>query len=163
MRAMGLAVEMPTRGRPVVRVVVLEDPHDPAHAAVLGDVTKFDAFNLTTAEDDWARIASHFFQAASGRISTLSPDIVVVRRADVYLRGRLGDGPRLRLVVEGAIGGGRCTRRSNTHLRTGVACAHAYHRSSKAALDADGAGLVERSNRGSAAAAALSGLVDKRV
>lgn len=159
---MGLAVEMPTRGRPVVRVVVLQDPHGPADAPVLSDVTKLDAFDLTTTEDEWSRIASHFFQAASGRISTLSPDIVVVRRADVYLRGRLGDGPRLRLVVEGAITAAAAAHVApNTHLRTGSDCATRYGQD-KATMDADGLALVQRNSHAEAAAAALSGLFGNR-
>lgn len=113
-------------------------------------------------EDDWARLASDHFHAVSGRVSTLKPDIVVVRRADRPMKANNKDGPRLRLVVEGAITTAAYQHVANTHLRTGAACAHAYHRSDKAVMDADGASLAARSNRGQAAAAALSGLVDKR-
>lgn len=163
MRAIGLAVEMPTRGRPVVHVVVLEDPHGPADAPVLGNVTKLDAFDLTTFDDEWSRIASHYFQATSGRVSTLSPDIVVVRRADVYPRGRLGDGPRLRLVVEGAITAAAAAHvASNTHLRTGSECGTKYGKD-KTTMDAEGLSLVRKKSHAEAAGAALSGLFGNRI
>jgi len=162
-RALGLHVDVPTQMRPVVRVVLLTDPFDAAQVPALRDVTVETEFDLTLPDEDWAELASGYFRAVSGRVSTLTPDIVIVRRADMPARPTNKDGPRLRLVVEGAVTAAAHEHVANTHLRNGVACAHAYHRSSKAALDADGAGLVDRSNRGPAAAAALSGLVDKRV
>lgn len=152
---------MPTRGRPAIRVVVLDDPHSPTDSAILADVSVFDAFDLTTAEDDWARIASQFFQDVSGRVSTLAPDVVVVRRAEVYVRGRLGDGPRLRLVVEGAITAAAASHVPNTHLRTGSECASRYAQT-KEVMDADGRALVSRTNQVEAAGAALSGLFGNR-
>ena len=162
MRAMGLAVDMPTRGRPTVRVVVMDDPLGASATPALGDVTLFDLFDLTTAEDDWARIASHFFQAASARISTIAPDVVVVRRADVYVRGRLGDGPRLRLVVEGAVAAAAASHVStNTHLRPGTECGSRYGQD-KAVMDADGLALVTKKSHAEAAGAALSGLFGNR-
>lgn len=149
--------------RPVVRVVLLRDPFGADQLPALEDMTLETEFDLTLPDDDWAELAIGYFRAVSGRVSTLSPDIVIVRRADMPARPTNKDGPRLRLVVEGAVTAAAHEHVANTHLRTGVACAHAYHRSSKAVLDADAAGLVERSNRAQAAAAAMSGLIDKRL
>lgn len=154
---------MPSRGRPVVRVTVLDDPHPLTHTAVLADVSMFDKFDLTTAEDDWARMASQFFQETSGRVSTLAPDVVVVRRADVYMRGRIGDGPRLRLVVEGAITAAAAAHvASNTHLRTGTECGTRYGQD-KSVMDADGLALATKKSHAESAGAALSGLFGNRL
>ena len=143
-RALGLHVDVATQMRPVVRVVLLKDPFGAAQVPALGDVTVETEFDLTLPDDDWAELADGYFRAVSGRVSTLRPDIVIVRRADMPARPSNKDGPRLRLVVEGAVTAAAHETVANTHLRTGVACAHAYNRSSKAALDADATGLVQR-------------------
>ncbi len=162
MRALGVTVEMPTPGRPVVRAVLIEDRLAAAGTPTLADIALVEEFDLTTAETDWARIASRYSQDVSGRVSTLAPDIVVVRRADFHQRTRIGDGPRLRLVVEGAITAASYAHVANTHLRTGTTCAHVYPHD-KGTMDADGKTLVSRANRAEAAAAALSGLFGNRV
>ena len=161
MRAVGLAVDMPKPARPVVHFVIFDDPHGPGDAAVLADVTHFDAFDLKTAEPEWSDIAYQYFQDVSARVSTVAPDIVVIRRAGVYKRGRIGDGPRLRLVVEGAVTAAARSHVPNTHLRTGADCATRYG-ASQDVLDADGAALANHKNSAAAAAAALSGLFGNR-
>ena len=161
MRALGLTVEIPTPGRPVIRAVLLDDPLGAADTPALGDVTIFSEFDLTTAEAGWAGIASQYFQDVSGRVSTLAPDVVVIRRADVYAKGRIGDGPRLRLVVEGAITAAAVAHVANTHLRTGGDCARKYGQD-KDVMDADGRTLVTKKARTEAAGAALSGLFGNR-
>lgn len=152
---------MPKPGRPVVHCVVLDDPHGAADAAVLIDVTHFDAFDFKTTEIEWSKIVTQFFQDVSGRVSTLAPDIVVIRRADVYVKGRLGDGPRLRLAVEGAITAAAMAHVPNTHLRTGSDCAGRYGKS-KEQMDAEGLAFTTHNNQQEAAAAALSGLFGNR-
>lgn len=161
MRALGLAVDMPKPHRPVVHCVVLDDPHGRGQAAILSDVTQVDAFDLKSAEVDWAKVVSQYFQEISGRVSTLGPDVVVVRRADVFHKGRLGDGPRFRLAVEGAITAAAMSHVANTHLRTGAECAKAYS-TAKDQMDAAGLTLVTHNSHGEAAAAALSGLFGNR-
>jgi hypothetical protein len=162
MRAIGLAVDMPKPARPVVHFVVLDDPHGAADAAALADVTSFDAFPLKTAEAQWSQMTSQFFQEVSARVSTLSPDVIVVRRADVFRKGRVGDGPRLRLVVEGAITAAAMSHLpGNTHLRTGADCATKYGKS-KDEMDADASSLATHKNYVEAVAAALSGLFGNR-
>jgi len=161
MRAMGLAVDMPKPGRPVVHCVVLEDPYGSADAAVLADVTRVDAFSFKTTHEEWSAIVSQFFQEVSGRVSTLKLDIVVIRRADVYMRARVGDGPRLRLAVEGAITAAAMSHVANTHLRTGADCAGHYGQS-KDQMETDTLALITHNSQTEAAAAALSGLFGDR-
>lgn len=161
MRALGLAVDMPKPGRPVVNCVILDDPHGPTNAAVLADVSLVDAFPFKTAHEPWAEIVSQYFAEVSGRVSTLDLDIVVVRRADVYKVGRLGDGPRLRLAVEGAITAAASLHVKNTHLRTGADCASHYGQT-KDKMDADSLTLTTHKSQQEAAAAALSGLFGNR-
>jgi hypothetical protein len=141
--------------------VVLEDPQGPADAAVLTNVTHVEAFDFKTTHEAWSKIVSQFFHETSGRVSTLDLDIVVIRRADVYVKGRLGDGPRMRLAVEGAITAAAMSHVANTHLRTGGDCASHYGQS-KEQLDADALALITHKSQQEAAAAALSGLFGNR-
>jgi len=145
-----------------VRAVLLEDPFGGSEATSLADVTRRDAFEFTTTETDWARICDQFAQDVSGRVSTLAPDVVVVRQADFNQQGRVGDGPRLRLVVEGAITSASIRHVPKTVLRRGKACADVYPGKSKDELDADGRSLVDKAVHAEAASAALSGLFDTR-
>lgn len=161
MRALGLAVDMPKPGRPVVHCVVIEDPHGPADAAVLTDVSLVDAFPFKTSHEAWSKVVSQFFGEVSGRVSTLDVDVVVIRRADVYMKARVGDGPRLRLVVEGAITAAAMSHVSNTHLRTGGDCSGHYGEP-KDQMDADALTLTTHKSQQEAAAAALSGLFGNR-
>ena len=161
MIALGLTVALPTPKRPVVRAVLLRDPFDADEIPPVADVTLAEEFELTSPEEDWARLASDYFQAVSGRVSTLKPDIVIVRRADMPRRPNNLDGPRLRLVVEGAISAAAYRHVANSHLRTGLACATAYGQH-KDIMDAAGRALVQRTNRAEAAGAALSGLIANR-
>jgi hypothetical protein len=160
-RALGLTVEMKTPGRPVVHAVLLEDSVAASQPITLGDVNLDREFDLTTAEKDWARICSQYAQDVSGRVSSLALDVVVVRRADFHRNSRSGDGPKLRLVIEGAITAAAMGHLANTHLQTGAACAGEYPEE-KDAMDAAGRGLVSRPDRAEAAAAALSGLFSGR-
>lgn len=161
MRGLGLAVDMPKPGRPVVNCVILEDLHGPADALVLADVSLVEAFSFKTAHVAWAEMVSQYFAEVSGRVSTLSPDIVVIRRADVYIKARVGDGPRLRLAVEGAVTAAARAHVKNTHLRTGGDCATRYGQS-KDKMDADALTLTTHKSQQEAAAAALSGLFGNR-
>lgn len=162
MLALGLTVTLPTSGRPVVRAVLLEDPFNPTQTTTLADITLATEFDLTTAEAEWARMCSQFSQDVSGRVSTLAPAVVVVRRADFHKNAKPTDGLRLRLVVEGAISAAAMAHAANTHLRTGTACAQEYPHD-KETMDADGKTLVSRAYRAEAAGAALSGLFGNRV
>lgn len=162
MLALGLSVDFPKTMRPVVHAVLLSDPYNATPIPTLADITVAAEFDLTSAEEDWAKLASDYFQATSGRISTLRPAAVIIRRADMPKRPNNYDGPRLRLVIEGALAAAAYQHVTNTRLRTGVACANAYNKSDKSTLDAHGKGLVQKATRFEAAGAALSGLIDSR-
>jgi hypothetical protein len=160
-RALGLAVAVSSR-RPTVRAVLLADPFDASLMPTLADVALRDAFEFTTTETHWAGICDQFAQDVSARVSSLQPDIVVVRQADFTQNGRVGDGPRLRLVVEGAITAAAIKHIPNTVLRRGKGCADVYPGKSKDKMDADGRSLVDKAARAEAAGAALSGLFGNR-
>lgn len=148
--------------RPTVRAVLLEDSVAAGQALDLNQITLRDAFEFTTTETDWAQMCDQFAQDTSARVSSLEPDIVVVRQADFNQNGRLGDGPRLRLVVEGAITAAAIKHVPKTRLRRGKACADTYPGKSKDQMDADGRAISGKANRAEAAGAALSGLFENR-
>jgi hypothetical protein len=161
--ALGLSVDFPKAMRPVVRAVLLSDPLGVTQTPTLADITVVDEFELTSPEEDWAKLARDYGQAASGRISSLRPEAVVIRRADRPQRPNNYDGPRLRLVIDGALAAAAYQHVANTHLLTGSACASAYDRADKDALDRDAKGLVSKVARAEASGAALSALVAHRV
>lgn len=161
MKSLGLSVAIPTSGRPVVRAVLAADPFGASHTPALGDISVVEEFDLTTAETDWARIASQLGQDVSARVSGLSPQIIIVRNADFHQSRRASAGSSLRLVVEGAITAASMLHVANVHLRPGMQCATLYG-SSKDAMDADARNIVSRATRTEAAAAALSGLFGNR-
>jgi hypothetical protein len=110
----------------------------------LADVALRDAFEFNTTEADWAGMCDQFAEDVSARVSSLQPDVVVVRQADFSQNGRVGDGPRLRLVVEGAIAAAAIKHIANTVLRRGKGCANVYPGKSKDKMDADGRSLVDK-------------------
>lgn len=161
MRSLGLTVTVPTPTRPVVRAVLLDDGLTRSQIPTLANVTAVDEFDLTTTHTEWAALCSQFSVDVSARVSTLAPDVVVVRRADFHRSRGNSDGPRLRLVVEGAVSASAFAHVANTHLRMGVTCADRYG-TNKDAMDLDGKSLVVHANRAEAAGAALSGLFGNR-
>lgn len=163
MLALGLSVDFPKPMRPAVRVVLLSDSLGVTQTPTLADITVVDEFELTSAEEDWAKLARDYGQAASGRISSLQPGAIIIRRADRPQRPNNKDGPRVRLVIEGALAAAAYQHVANTHLLTGAACASAYDKSNKNALDMAAGGLVSKAVRMEAASAALTALVAHRV
>lgn len=161
MLALGLAVALPTPSRPVVRAVLLNDPFDASTVPTLADVSVSKEFDLTTTHTRWEKIAGQFYADVSGRITTLKPDIVIVRRADFHRSRGNADGPKIRLVIEGAISAAAIGHVANTHLFTGVECGRLYGRDKKD-MDADAKTKVAKEDRAEAAAAGLSGLFAKR-
>ncbi|MFT4085167.1 MAG: hypothetical protein QM638_21510 [Nocardioides sp.] len=161
MLALGLAVALPTPSRPVVRAVLLEDPFGASTVPTLADVSVSREFDLTTTHTRWAEIAGQFYADVSGRITTLKPDIVIVRRADFHRSRSNADGPKIRLVIEGALSAAAIGHVANTHLRAGVECGRLYGKDKKD-MDADAKTKVAKKDRAEAAAAGLSGLFANR-
>ncbi|MGK2261906.1 MULTISPECIES: hypothetical protein [Mycobacteriales] len=107
--------------------------------------------------EDLASLLGTLAKKVSGRIRSIDPDVVVVRRAD-WNRNTGGQrGPRLRLLAEGAITGAAHEVVQATRIRTGKECGTDYG-ASKAQIDAD-ASQVHGGKYSEATAAALCGLV----
>ena len=151
---------MPTPKRPTLRAVLLDDGLPSASPPSLTHMTVVEVFEVPTPDHDRAEQLMDLAEAVSGRIRSLKPEIVVVRRADMPPRASNTDGPRIRLLATGAVTAAARALVVKTTLRTGKECGTAYQ-GSKESLDADAATLVP-ANLVAAAAAALSGLAADR-
>jgi hypothetical protein len=94
-RAAGLAVEIPSRGRPTTRLVVLDD--------ATGSPVIVSSETVPGRDGDLATQLHDVSEAVKSRLQGLAVDRVVVRRADRPPRASNGEGPRLRLLTEGAV------------------------------------------------------------
>jgi hypothetical protein len=157
---MGLAIDMPAKNRPALRAVLLSDPHPPGTRPSLADVTLVETFEVPTVEEDRATQLRDLAETASARIRTLSPDIVVVRRADWSKWSGSQEGPKIRLMATGAVAAAARLLVPRTTIRDGQQCGDAYG-ANKETVDADAATLVNARLR-EAAAAALAGIVADR-
>lgn len=95
MRVVGIAVKVETEGRPTARGILIEDNGTGPMIV--------DTFELPGDDVDFARQLFDLTQATRSRLSALSPDRVLVCRADFPPAGSRKEGPRLRLLAEGAI------------------------------------------------------------
>jgi hypothetical protein len=152
-RAAGLAVNIPTRGRPIVRLVVLDDTS--------GSIETMAAEEIPTQDVD---IAEQLFQVArsvESRVRGLNVARVIVRRADVPTRASKKEGPRLRLLIEGAVVSASRGVVTDTRLGMGKDVAH-WHGSLKDDLDDEAKRLMTSAGKhakfAEAAGAALAGL-----
>lgn len=153
MRVAGLAVNIPTRGRPVVRLVVLDDGSGTAETKAAEEIPTGDV-----------QIAEQLFQIArsvESRLKGLSVDRVIVRRADVPTRASKKEGPRLRLLMEGAVVSAARSVVTDTRLGMGKDVAH-WRGSLKDDLDDEAKQLMTSAGKqakfAEAAGAALAGL-----
>lgn len=159
MRALGIAVKIDGKKATVVGVVVddelgPDDDHDIARAKVT------DSFNPSFEPVTEAQQLREAHKAVRSRVEALRPDAVIIRRADWSAQASRQEGPRLRLLVEGAIAAAAHDVEPNTHVRTGKDCGTA-HGTDKATLDSAAQGIQGGRYR-EATAAALSGLVANR-
>ena len=110
-RVIGLCVRMAKKGRPAAHAVVVEGTFDaPVH---------IDQFELSSMEHE---VATQLRDLASGlrsRIAGLKPDRVVIRRADLARVASNKEGPRLRLLAEGALAAGARDEISDVVVLTG--------------------------------------------
>lgn len=156
---MGLAVS-PKGGRTTVAVVVLDDHAQPGGTFDEQTVTVEDSFEIRADQTDVAVQLGDAAKNVSGRLRSLQPDVVVVRRADRPMKASNQEGPRLRLLVEGAITGAAHEVVAHTLIRNGKDCGAAYG-VAKDALDALATGIHGGKFK-EATAAALSGLAEGR-
>lgn len=114
-RVLGAAVKMVSR-RPRVRVVVME--------GTLSAPSLVESFELTTSE---AAIVEQVHDLATNfgnRVTGLAPDRVMIQRADYFRIASNADGPRVRLIAEGALAGAARTRVKDTQMKSGRDVAH---------------------------------------
>ncbi|TPG17164.1 hypothetical protein EAH86_10400 [Pedococcus bigeumensis] len=152
---------MPQKGRPALRAVLLEDALPVSLTPAAADITVVDSFEVPTMPGDIASQVAELSQAVTGRIQSLDPQIVVVRRADMPQRPSNADGPRWRLMATGAVAATARLLVPHTVVRTGRECG-AAHGTRKEDVDAEALALVGKQSLVEAAAAALSGLVHDR-
>jgi hypothetical protein len=94
-RAAGIAVEVPSRGRPTARLVVLDDSSGTLQIENIADFPADDTDHATQLHD--------MAEAIRSRLTGLAVDRVVVRRADRPPVPSHAEGPKLRLLAEGAV------------------------------------------------------------
>lgn len=155
MKTLGIAVAM--KAKPVLSFVLLDD-HADVHD--FGAVTLEETFEVPLEDRALAAQLGEAAKAVRGRVRSLAPDAVVVRRADRPTRASNQEGPRKRLLIEGAVTSAAYAEVLDTSLLTGKECGQA-HGSDKASVDGQAALLVKMKYR-EAAAAALARLCDGR-
>jgi hypothetical protein len=155
MKTLGIAVAM--KSKPVLSFVLLDDhadEHDPEA------LTVEEAFEVPLEDRPLAAQLGEAAKIVRGRVRSLAPDAVVVRRADRPSHPSNKDGPRKRLLIEGAVTSAAYAEVLDTTLLTGKECGQA-HGSSKASVDALARGLIQ-TKHAEAAAAALARLAEGR-
>ena len=125
MRTLGLAVSI-NRGLAVVSAVLLDDHLPPSAASDLTTIEVVEKFEVKADSDDPALQVAKTSKAIRGRIQSLHPDRVAVRRADRPLKPSNTEGPRTRLLVEGGITASAFDIVDDTTLRSGKSCGSVY-------------------------------------
>ena len=100
MLALGIAVRLAKKSRPAAACVVLEDGSSGPQVV--------DSFQITSADVELPTMLSELATAARSRAESLGIGAVWVRRADKPPRASNAEGPRLRLLAEGAVIAGVC-------------------------------------------------------
>ena len=153
MRVAGIAVKMLSDRRPAVRLVVLSDAASPAVVEASEEYTSDDV-DVPTQLHEIAK-------AVGSRLQGHVVDRVIVRRADVPKRANNNEGPRRRLLAEGAATSAARAKVVDTRIGTGKDIG-AWYGTSKNLVDDDAARLAKASSMNSkfveATAAALAGL-----
>src|SRR3954451_16984153 len=96
MRTVGVSVHLPSRGRQSARVVVLE--------GAWGSPSELQSFELTSNNQDLPTILHDLGSGLRSHLTGHGADRVVIRRADTQVASRK-EGPRVRLLAEGALTG----------------------------------------------------------
>lgn len=152
-RTAGIAVELASPKRPSVRLVVLDD----ASGAPVVEETE----DIPSAAVDIVEQLSHAGKTVESRLQGLKVDRVVVRRADFSKKSRNTEGPRIRLLVEGAATAAARNVIIDTRLATGKDIADDCSMK-KDELDEEAKQLISSAGKHKkyceAAAAALAGL-----
>lgn len=149
MRSVGVVVHLARKSRPAALVAVLE--------GAWGAASLSERFELTSSNEE---VPTILFDLATGLRSYLSgaqADRVVIRRADQPPRPSNREGPRLRLLAEGALAAAARVDVTDVLLMNGKALAERTPAGSKASLTAQAAQDVPQV-QSEAVEAALCGL-----
>lgn len=153
LKAAGIAVDARDPKRPLARLVVADNE---TGAVVIATAMELPSDSTTTAtqlHDSAEALRSH--------LKSLGPDRVVVRRADRSARARQTDGPKFRLLMEGALTSAACSIVPDTLIGTGKETAE-WFGSSKEDLDLEAERILSAGTHaakfGPAMGAALAGL-----
>ncbi len=153
MRAAGIAVSIPTRGHPVVRLVVLDDTSGSPQVAAAEQIP---AHDVEPAEQLY-----QIGRSIESRVHGLNVNRVIVRLADLPKTASKKPGPRLRLLIEGSVVGAARRIVRDTRLGMGKDVAH-WDRKLKDDLDKEAKQLLTGTGHQvkftEATAAALVGL-----
>lgn len=139
MRVFGLAVSI-VKSSPVVKVAVLSAPEETAE---LSSLQLEENFEIPAGQGDIATQVELVASALESRIQSLKPDLVAVRAADHSPRARQTSGPRLRLLIEGAITAAAKRLVARTSIRTGKDWGAAYG-ASKDKVDSDASIIADK-------------------
>jgi hypothetical protein len=149
MHVVAVSVHMSTKGRPAARVIDVQ--------GAWGSVTDVQSFELTSNKQDLATILYELASGLRSHLAGVGADRVVIRKADFFKISSRQEGPRLRLLAEGALAGAARGEVEDVLVLTGKELADRSRATSKANLEAE----AERQISGipvEPAAAALSGL-----
>jgi hypothetical protein len=150
---MGIAVKMATKAIPTVRAVVVDGPA--ALAAVV------DTFEVSAPQSEVAAMLAEIAEAVASRAEGLGVNGAIIRRADKSQRPSNQEGPRVRLLTEGAITAAVRAHVPETVIRDGEHCGTLYG-PDKTAMDAAARSLLAGAARevkyDEAAGAALAAL-----
>src|SRR5947209_2123438 len=133
MRVAGIAVDVPSSGRPAARLVVASDASGQPAIETVADFPSDDV-ELPVQLHDAA-------EALRSRLDGLAVDRVVIRRADRPPHASNAEGPRLRLLMEGALTSAARSIVVDTRIGTGKD-AGAWYGSNKAGVDQAAGKLV---------------------
>jgi hypothetical protein len=159
MRVMGLAASI-SGNKITVAAVILDDHARPEDGFDRQALSVEDSFDVKEAVDDLAVRLGELSKKVRGRARSIAPDGIVVRRADRPQRPSNQEGPRLRLLAEGAVTAAAHEVIRNTVIRSGKDCGAAVG-TSKDGLDKE-AETILGGKYIEATAAAMSGLVSNR-
>lgn len=135
MRVAGIAVDLPGPNRPACRLVVVSDSGGSPAIETVED--------FTAADTDLPEILHHASEAVNSRLQGLGVDRVVVRRADRAPKPNNNEGPKSRLLMEGALTSAARRVVVETRLGTGRDVG-TWHGSSKGDVEAAALALLEQ-------------------
>lgn len=139
MRVLGLVVD-PKGGRPAVTAVLLEATGE--IVSVMG------RFEITSTSDDLPAQLDTLYESARTRVLGMLPvDVAVIRRADKARVPTDADGPRIRLLAEGALTAAVRSVVPDTRMCTGLELGR-WDGSDKKTVDQTGTDLIAASCAG---------------